>query len=196
MVSEAWRHHAERCRACTACPDLVASRTQVVVGEAPAGARLAVVGEAPGATEDATGRPFTGRSGALLDLLLDQAGLPRATVAVLNVVRCRPPGNRRPSTAEALRCRSWLEEQLALVAPVLVVTLGATAAAAFLGLPLPTLAAVRGRIHPVGGLRVLPTYHPAAALRGGPAGQLRAALAADLAAAGRVAAAAVPAGPA
>lgn len=183
-MSEAWARHAERCRACTACPDLVASRTQVVVGQAPAGARLAVVGEAPGATEDATGRPFAGRSGGLLDLLLDQAGLPRATVAVLNVVRCRPPGNRRPSTAETARCRGWLEEQLAIVAPVLVVTLGATAAAAFLPVPLPTLAAVRGRIHPVGRLRILPTYHPAAALRGGPAGPVRAALAADLAAAG------------
>ena len=84
-------------RSCTACPELAATRTQVVVGDVPAGARLLVMGEAPGATEDQTGHPFVGRSGQLLDELLAEVGLDRAAVAVLNTAKCRPPGNRPPT---------------------------------------------------------------------------------------------------
>lgn len=166
-------------RTCTACPELAATRTQVVVGEVPAGARLLVMGEAPGASEDQTGRPFVGRSGQLLDELLCEVGLDRASVAVLNTAKCRPPANRPPTRAEAAACRPWAERQLALARPVVVVALGLSATRWFLG---PTsLAAVRGRVHDHPLAPVLPTYHPSAALRWGPAGEPRRLLREDLA---------------
>jgi DNA polymerase len=177
-----WAELAAAARGCTACPELVASRTQVVVGTVPATgrARLALVGEAPGAAEDEAGRPFVGRAGRLLDELLAGAGLDRGALAVLNVLRCRPPANRTPRPAEVARCRAWLDRSLELVQPELVLTLGLTAAGVFLGRNI-TLAGVRGRLHEVGGRRLLASYHPAAAVRFGPNGAPRAALAADLA---------------
>jgi DNA polymerase len=174
-----WAELAAAAQTCVACPELAASRTTVVVGDAPAGARLALVGEAPGAEEDRTGRPFVGRAGALLDRLLAEAGLDRCGVAVVNVLQCRPPGNRTPTTTEATRCRGWLERKLHLIAPELVVTLGLSAAAAFLGRGV-RLASVRGEVHEVDGRRILPTYHPSAAIRFGPNGAPLAALRADL----------------
>jgi DNA polymerase len=173
-------------RVCTACPELVASRRQVVVGATPPGARLLVVGEAPGAQEDETGRPFVGRSGQLLDQLLAEAGGRREDVAVLNTLKCRPPGNRPPRPAESARCRGWTARQLELLDPAVVVALGLSATRWFLG-PTP-LAAVRGRVHDVDGLAVLPTYHPSAALRFGPKGEPRRLLREDLALALRLAA--------
>lgn len=167
----------EAMRECTRC-GLSATRTQVVVGSTPAGARLLVVGEAPGAHEDLVGEPFVGRSGQLLDRLLAEAGLPRAHVAVLNTVKCRPPGNRAPSIGETNSCRPWLVAQLLEVRPTLVVTLGLSATRWFLG-PI-TLGSVRGQVHVVDGRNVLPTYHPAAALRGGPNGEPMRLLRADL----------------
>jgi DNA polymerase len=176
-----WAELAAAVRECTACPELVAGRQQVVAGDVPPGgtARLALVGEAPGAAEDSAGRPFVGRAGRLLDELLAAAGLARDELAVLNVLRCRPPGNRAPRPDEAARCRGWLDRSLELVQPELVVALGRTAAVAFLGRGV-RLADARGRVHHAGGHRVLVSYHPAAALRFGPAGLPRAALAEDL----------------
>lgn len=174
--------HAQ-CSSCTACPELAATRSRVVVGEVSAGARAVVLGEAPGAQEDLTGRPFVGRSGQLLDRLLSEAGLPRSDVHVLNTVKCRPPGNRTPHRAETAACRTWLTAQLALLRPELVVALGLSATRWFLG---PTaLGPVRGRVHDVdvdgvGPVRVLPTWHPSGALRGGPAGEPLRQLTADL----------------
>ena len=166
-------------RTCTACPELAATRTHVVVGEVPAGARLLVMGEAPGASEDQTGRPFVGRSGQLLDELLAEVGLDRISVAVLNTAKCRPPANRPPTRAESAACRPWAERQLALARPAVVVALGLSATRWFLG---PTsLAAVRGRVHDHRLAPVLPTYHPSAALRWGPAGEPRRLLREDLA---------------
>lgn len=170
---------ADRARGCTACPELAATRTQVVPGVVPAGARLLLLGEAPGAREDQTGLPFVGASGQLLDDLLVEAGAQRSEVAVLNTVKCRPPGNRPPTRAESRTCRGWTERQLALAAPRVVVALGLSATRWFLG-PT-TLAAVRGRVHDVAGLQVLPTYHPSAAIRFGPAGEPRRLLREDLA---------------
>ncbi len=166
-------------RTCTACPELTATRTQVVPAVVPVGARLLLLGEAPGATEDVTGLPFVGRSGQLLDALLAEVGVARAEVAVLNTVQCRPPGNRPPSRTESATCRPWAERALELASPAVVVSLGLSATRWFLG---PTsLSAVRGRLHEVGRYRVLPTYHPSAALRGGPAGEPRRLLREDLA---------------
>jgi uracil-DNA glycosylase len=168
-------------RSCVACPELAATRRNVVVGDAPADGRprFALVGEAPGAAEDETGRPFVGKSGALLDELLAQAGLSRAEAAVLNVVKCRPPGNRTPKAPEVARCSGWLRRQLELLDPPVVVALGLSAAKWFLG-PKTVLAAVRGRPHHVDGREVWATYHPSAAIRFGPNGAPRAALLEDL----------------
>jgi uracil-DNA glycosylase family 4 len=184
-----WDALAAAVRTCTACPELAATRTQVVVGSAPPGARLLVVGEAPGAQEDESGEPFVGRSGQLLDLLLAEVGGDRSRTAVLNTLKCRPPGNRVPSRAESANCRGWTEQQLALLAPDLVVTLGLSAAKWFLGPVTPgpiVLGAVRGQVHEVGGWRVLPTYHPSAAIRSGPRGEPRRLLREDLALAVRL----------
>ncbi len=175
-----WDELAAGMRACTRCPALAATRTHVVVGARPEGARLLVVGEAPGAQEDETGLPFVGRSGQLLDRLLAEAGGDRATTAVLNTIKCRPPGNRPPTRPETAHCRPWTAAQLDLVAPALVVTLGLSATRWFLPGKEP-LGTVRGRVHDVGTLRVLPTYHPSAAIRNGPQGEPMALLRADLA---------------
>jgi DNA polymerase len=169
---------ADEMRACTRCEELASTRTQVVVGSGPTDARLVVVGEAPGAVEDQTGVPFVGRSGQLLDRLLAEAGMPRAEVAVINTVKCRPPGNRVPSKAETASCRPWTSRQLGEMAPRLVVPVGLSATSWFLGRT--TLGAVRGQVHDVDGLRVLPTFHPAAALRGGPLGEAMTRLREDL----------------
>jgi DNA polymerase len=175
---------ADEMRACTRCAELAATRTQVVVGSGPPDARLVVVGEAPGAVEDQTGVPFVGRSGQLLDRLLTEAGTSRADVAVLNTVKCRPPGNRVPSRTETANCRPWTTRQLQELSPSLVVPLGLSATSWFLGKT--TLGAVRGVVHEVDGRRVLPTYHPAAALRGGPLGEAMTRLREDLALAVRL----------
>ncbi len=164
---------------CIACPELAAGRTVIVVRSGPPAADVLLLGEAPGADEDRTGTPFVGRAGQLLDGLLAEAGLPRSTVAVANVVQCRPPGNRPPKSAEVARCAGWLDRHLELVDPRLVVTLGRTATAWALG-PRVRLAEVRGREQPFRGRLLLPTYHPSAALRFGPNAAPRAALAADL----------------
>jgi DNA polymerase len=166
--------------ACRACPELSAARTTVVPGEFPAGARFLLVGEAPGAQEDLAGRPFVGKAGALLDELLGAAGVGRETVAVANVCNCRPPGNRTPTAAEIRRCTGWLDRQLELADPPLVVSLGRTALTWALGATA-RLADVRGRPHPWRGRQLVATYHPSAAIRFGPRGMPRAALQADLA---------------
>jgi uracil-DNA glycosylase family 4 len=170
---------AAAARDCVACPELAGTRTHVVIGDFPPLARLMLVGEAPGAQEDLSGRPFVGRGGQLLDSLLAEAGLDRGQVAVANVAKCRPPGNRTPTRAEAHRCRNWLDRQLELVAPALVVTLGGTALAWAFG-PGHVLRDLRGRVHDWRGTRLLPTYHPSAAMRFGPKGEPMAALRADL----------------
>lgn len=184
-----WRELAAEVSECRLCPELASSRRQVVVGEAPPGAQLALVGEAPGASEDVSGRPFAGRSGQLLDQLLSDAGLARAETAVLNVVKCRPPGNRTPRQGEVAECRPWLEQQLRVTAPRLVVALGLTAVTWFLGRRT-SLGGARGAVHrvPVGDdvWSVLATYHPSAAIRFGPYGAPMTALREDLALATRL----------
>lgn len=176
-----WAALADVARGCVACPELAATRRHVVIGDRPAAGRprLVIVGEAPGATEDETGRPFVGKSGALLDLLLAEAGLAREEVAVLNIVKCRPPGNRTPKAPEVARCSGWLRRQLELLGAGTVVALGLSSAKWFLG-PKTVLGQVRGRAHQVDGRAVWVTYHPSAAIRFGPNGAPRAALAADL----------------
>ena len=110
--------------ACRRCPDLVASRTQITNGAGAADADLLFVGEAPGEYEDEAGEPFVGRSGDVLDEVLAEVGIDREAVRITNCVRCRPPENRDPTTAELQHCRPYLDREIALVDPALIVTLG------------------------------------------------------------------------
>lgn len=133
--------------------------TNFVPGEGGADARVVIVGEAPGAREDKTGRPFVGNAGRLLDELLGEAGIAREDVFITNVVKARPPGNRDPKAAEVAHHRPWLEAQLAIIEPELIVPLGRHALKHFA--PEAKIAEVHGTR--VGG-RLFPLYHPAAAL--------------------------------
>jgi uracil-DNA glycosylase len=180
-----WAELSAEISGCSRCAELAESRTHVVPGVRPRGARLVLVGEAPGAAEDLAGLPFVGRSGQWLDAALEAAGLDRADVAVVNVLKCRPPDNRKPKRLEVANCRPWLGAQLALIDASLVVTLGGSAAEWFFG-PGARIGALRGSPHSVDGRSVLVTYHPSAALRFGPRGQPALALAEDLALAARL----------
>lgn len=150
---------------CTACA-LCASRTQVVFGEGSPEARVVVVGEAPGADEDVQGRPFVGRSGQLLERVLgEEAGLRRQDCYITNVNKCRPPGNRDPRPEEVAACRPWLDAQMLVLRPAVVLTLGNFAARALLS-TRDGITKLRGRTYAFGPSLLVPTYHPAAALRG------------------------------
>ncbi|HEX4862457.1 MAG TPA: uracil-DNA glycosylase [Acidimicrobiales bacterium] len=155
-------------QSCTRCP-LANGRTTVVFGEGDPHAGLMVVGEGPGHEEDLQGRPFVGRSGQLLDrLLLEEAGLERRQVYIANVVKCRPPGNRDPEPAEIDACRPFLEQQVDLIDPRVILTLGNFATKVLLGTKQ-GITQLRGKAYPFRGETALlvPTFHPAAALRGG-----------------------------
>lgn len=157
---------ALRIEACRSC-GLGACRTRAVPGEGSPRARVMFVGEAPGADEDRSGRPFVGRAGQLLTRIIeDGMGLPRGEVYIANVLKCRPPDNRDPLPEEKEACRSFLEEQIRLVQPELLVALGRHSAGHLLARE-ESLARLRGRLHerPAGGAPVLVTYHPAYLLR-------------------------------
>jgi len=150
--------------ACTAC-GLCRTRTQTVFSDGSRKARLMFVGEAPGAEEDARGVPFVGRAGALLtDILTKGMGLARADVYIANVLKCRPPENRDPSEAEKLTCTPWLDRQIELVDPQVIIPLGRHAANHVLGTDLP-MAKLRGQVFERNGRNVVPTFHPAYLLR-------------------------------
>ena len=151
---------------CTRCP-LAATRTQVVFGVGDPDADLMFVGEAPGRDEDLAGEPFVGRSGRLLDrLLAEELGIDRSAVYIANVVKCRPPDNRDPRPEEIDSCRPYLAAQVELIAPAVVVTLGNFATKLLLDTDQ-GITKVRGASYPVGSVQLVPTFHPAAALRGG-----------------------------
>jgi uracil-DNA glycosylase len=151
---------------CTRC-ELFVSRTQVVPGSGSHTAELLLVGEAPGAREDEQGVPFVGASGRLLDSMLEIGGIPRSEVYIANVVRCRPPMNRAPRPREIRACAGWLAEQIHLIEPRLIVTLGRFALQHFL--PEARITAAQGIVQeiPYGSrsVRLLPLLHPAAILR-------------------------------
>jgi DNA polymerase len=181
-AARTWQELTGLVRGCTACPELVASRTTVVAGALPDGvpaADVLLIGEAPGAQEDEAGVPFVGRSGQLLDSLLHEIGLPRQRVAVTNVLKCRPPGNRKPRRVEVGRCRPWLARQIELADPRVLVALGGTATEWFFGAGA-RIAALRVTVHHWQGRSLVVTYHPSAAIRFGPRGAPVAALREDL----------------
>lgn len=151
---------------CTRCP-LAATRTQVVFGVGRPDADLMFVGEGPGADEDRTGEPFVGRAGKLLTTLIEGIGLTRADVYIANVVKCRPPGNRDPQPDEIASCRPYLDRQLELIRPKVVVTLGNFATKLLLDTKV-GITKLRGQVFPFGDDAVLiPALHPSAVLRNG-----------------------------
>ena len=157
---------AREAAGCTKCP-LSAHRTQVVFGVGDPHADLMFVGEAPGRDEDIQGEPFVGRSGRLLDRLVsEELGVDRSRCYIANVVKCRPPDNRDPEPDEIAACRPYLEAQLASIAPAVVITLGNFATKLLLETDL-GITKVRGKTYPMDGWQLVPTYHPAAALRSG-----------------------------
>lgn len=150
--------------ACTRCR-LAETRTQVVFSDGSVNARLVVVGEAPGANEDATGLPFVGAAGQYLDLLLATVDLSRRdSVYICNVLKCRPPGNRNPMADEIEACSPYLRRQLELIAPQALLAVGTFAAQALTGRQKP-LGRLRGEVHGYQGIPLVVTYHPAALLR-------------------------------
>lgn len=149
---------------CTRCSELAADRTQTVFGAGPADARLCFFGEAPGADEDASGVPFVGRAGQLLTKIIEACTLSRDEVYILNVLKCRPPGNRQPLPDEVANCRGYFERQLAIIQPEFICCLGTSAAQALLQTAEP-IGKLRRRWFEYGPARVICTYHPSYLLR-------------------------------
>ncbi len=152
---------ADQIRKCTLCP-LHQGRTQAVPGEGPEDAEIMFIGEAPGFHEDRQGRPFVGASGQFLDELLQSIGLDRAKVYITNVIKCRPPGNRDPLPEEIEACRPYLDRQLEIIRPKMVVTLGRFSMARYF--PNARISRIHGKPKKIGGVLYYPMYHPAAAL--------------------------------
>ncbi|MBX6330661.1 MAG: uracil-DNA glycosylase [Gemmatimonadaceae bacterium] len=150
-------------RECTKCP-LYRTATHAVPGEGNPHAQLMCVGEAPGANEDATGRPFVGQAGQLLTKILAAIKLSREDVFIANVLKHRPPGNRNPLPDEVEACRPYLVRQVELIRPKVIVAFGTFAAQTLLETKLP-IGKLRGAVHRYHGIPVVVTYHPAALLR-------------------------------
>ena len=155
---------AEMIRTTWCCETLCPTRTHAVPGDGSASADLVLVGEGPGAKEDETGSPFVGAAGALLSKMLEAIGLTRDDVFICNVVKCRPPQNRKPEPHEMTACMPYLWRQLELIRPKVIVALGGTAAEALLGVKQ-SLGSLRNKVHTLGGASLVVTYHPAALLR-------------------------------
>ena len=163
-MNNQWQDLADKCQGCERC-DLAATRHQVVVGRGNPSAQVLLIGEAPGQQEDESGKPFVGRAGQLLEKLLREAGLDSARdLYIANVIKCRPPNNRKPTRLEIEQCFPWLQQQLELMSPPLIVLAGATALQAMLG--------IRGGISKLRGQWIqqqqrayLPIFHPSYLLR-------------------------------
>ncbi len=160
-ILEGIRNQVVNCKKCI----LHKSRQNAVFGESDLSARIVIIGEAPGANEDKQGRPFVGRAGKLLDEILEKYGLNRQKgVFISNIVKCRPPENRLPRKQEIDSCFPYLEKQISLINPEIIVLLGLTAARSFMGLQ-EQMKEIRGKEMEKNGRKVIVTYHPAAILR-------------------------------
>ena len=158
---EALKKQAQNCHLC----ELSKSRQKVVYGEGDPHADLLFIGEAPGATEDSSGKPFVGRSGELLTKMIENVlQISRADVYITNIVKCRPPNNQVPTPSQAHTCQPYLLKQIELIKPKLIVTLGATAYH-FLTGDETEISKVRGTVHKQNGYTLIPTYHPSYLLR-------------------------------
>src|SRR3954452_8589006 len=156
---------AHEAAACTKCR-LATSRTQVVFGVGNPNAALLFIGEAPGMHEDKQGEPFVGAAGQVLTRMLGEIGLTREQVYIANILKCRPPGNRDPQDDEIEACTPWLIEQMSLIQPDVIVTLG-NFATKFVLQTQRGITRMRGSVYAWHGRKVIPTFHPAAILRGG-----------------------------
>lgn len=157
---ELLRGQVEGCRRCS----LHKTRTNTVFGSGTGKTRILFVGEAPGRDEDLEGLPFVGRAGQLLTKIIKAIRFEREDVYIANVLKCRPPNNRNPLPEEVARCRPYLMKQIDLLKPKVICTLGVFATQMLLDTKSP-LTVLRGQVHEVNGLTVVPTYHPAACLR-------------------------------
>ena len=164
-TTPAWDELAAEVRACVLC-GLHATRTQTVFGVGNRHAELLVVGEAPGADEDRQGEPFVGRAGQLLNSMLQAMRMPRETVYIANLLKCRPPGNRDPAPEEVRCCQPYLQRQIELLGPRLLLAVGRIAAQNLLATDTP-IGKLRGSVHRYGkqGTPLIVTYHPAYLLR-------------------------------
>lgn len=170
MVAETRTHQAaalveleKHCLECTLC-NLRQSCRQVVFGEGDPCADLMLVGEGPGAQEDKEGRPFVGAAGKLLNKILHAIGLQRNQVYIANIVKCRPPGNRVPNREEVQSCLPYVEAQIAIIKPKIIVCLGSTALKALVNQDA-SITSWRGSWVEQGQIKIMPTFHPAALLR-------------------------------
>jgi len=164
IAALSWDAFAADVDACTAC-GLCRTRKRAVPGVGDVRAQWMLIGEAPGAEEDARGEPFVGQAGKLLDNMLGALGMNRReNVYIANVLKCRPPGNRTPEPVEIEACRPYLERQIALIRPRLIVALGKSAASLLLGTDA-SIASMRGRVHRYRDVPLVVTYHPAYLLR-------------------------------
>jgi DNA polymerase len=154
---------AERIRS-TYCCALCPSRINAVPGHGNASARLVLIGEGPGANEDAQGKPFVGQAGNLLNGILDAIEVPRESVYITNIVKCRPPQNRKPLPDEIAACIPYLHRELEIIRPKVILALGSTAAEALCGVRK-SLGELRNKVHTYNGIPLVVTYHPAALLR-------------------------------
>jgi len=153
---EAIRERLQKCDCCSLCK----TSRNIVFGEGKSEADIMFIGEAPGAVEDKTGRPFVGPAGKLLtDIIEKGMGLQRQDVYIANIAKCRPPGNREPSPEEIRECIGFLEEQITVIEPTVIVALGKTAAQTLLNTDTP-ISELRGKFHDYHGIKVMPTYHP------------------------------------
>ena len=162
-MNEAWEALRRECEGCREC-GLGESRTKLVFGVGSETAEVLFVGEGPGEQEDLRGEPFVGPAGQLLDDMLAMIGLDRSRVYIANIVKCRPPRNRDPEPYEQAACRGWLERQIGLLQPKLIVCLGRIAAMALID-PGFRITREHGQWFERGGRRVMATYHPSALLR-------------------------------
>jgi len=158
-----WDELRECVAGCTRC-ELSQSRTNTVFGVGNTDADWLIIGEAPGAEEDRRGEPFVGRAGQLLDQMLFAIGQSRDSVFIANILKCRPPNNRDPKPDEAAACRAYLERQIELLRPKIILAVGKIAAQNLLGSTDP-VGRMRGRPHQFGGIPLVVTYHPAYLLR-------------------------------
>ena len=160
LTLAAVREHLGDCQRC----GLADKRTNIVFGVGAPDASVMFVGEAPGAEEDRTGKPFVGRAGELLDKMIDAMGWTRETVYIANVLKCRPPNNRDPKPDEVEACQPFLARQIEAIGPRIIVTLGKPAAHLLLRSRAP-ISALRGSFHEYRGIKLMPTFHPAYLLR-------------------------------
>ena len=160
---QSWEELENECSTCTKCK-LCKNRHNVVIGVGNKKAMLMLIGEGPGADEDIQGIPFVGKAGKLMDKAFEGIGINREEVYIANIVKCRPPNNRNPENDEAESCREYLESQIKLVNPEIIVLLGSVALKNILGKEY-GITASRGKWFDRNGIKYMPTFHPAALLR-------------------------------